>query len=148
MTPVNEHDLEVRLQTAASAARRAGRLALSMGKSIGDLGVQAKSIQDYVTDADLAAEDRIRETLLTEFPDDSFIGEETGSLNNTNNMTWIVDPIDGTANYIRGLPGWGISIAMTAGHTPTLGLRTSPDARYSGILWRAWTPTPHFLSEA
>ncbi|MBX5000209.1 inositol monophosphatase family protein [Rhizobium lentis] len=79
----------------------------------GMLAVENKGLQDFVTVADRKAEQAIRDGLISRFPGDSFMGEESGGLSGGAG-TWVVDPIDGTTNYIRGFRHWGISIAFVA----------------------------------
>lgn len=68
------------------------------------------SPSDVVTEMDRAAEDLIRERLLAARPGDAVLGEESGQTG-SGNVRWVVDPIDGTVNYLYGLPDWGVSIA-------------------------------------
>jgi myo-inositol-1(or 4)-monophosphatase len=75
------------------------------------LGVENKGMQDFVTVADRRAESVIRKGLAERFPDDAFLGEEGGGTAGDKG-TWIVDPIDGTTNFIRGFRHWGVSIAF------------------------------------
>lgn len=98
-------------------AEGAGRRALS-GRST-DLTSTASvvaetksSVTDLVTPHDRAAEDYIRKRLAAERPGDGFIGEERGDESGTTGLTWIVDPIDGTTNFVYGLPAWGPSVAV------------------------------------
>lgn len=75
--------------------------------------MENKGLQDFVTVADRQSEQAIRLALLGEFPDDCFMGEEGGGQSDGNG-TWVVDPIDGTTNFIRGFSHWGVSIAFVA----------------------------------
>lgn len=70
---------------------------------------------DVVTAADLAAERLLREILAAERPDDAILGEEGGATAGTSGLTWVVDPIDGTVNYLYGLPSTSVSVAVVAG---------------------------------
>src|SRR5271163_14774 len=67
--------------------------------------------EDVVTELDLSAEASIRDTILSCRPDDGFIGEELGAISGQSGVEWIVDPVDGTINYIAGMPHWATSIA-------------------------------------
>ncbi|WP_246249316.1 inositol monophosphatase family protein [Chelativorans alearense] len=95
----------------------ARRLAASVGREIEAFHEEAlsavtrKGLQDFVTAADRHAEDLIRGALAEAFPEDGFVGEETGG-QPAGEGFWVVDPIDGTTNYIRGLRHWGVSIAF------------------------------------
>ncbi|MBX4870414.1 inositol monophosphatase family protein [Rhizobium bangladeshense] len=85
------------------------------------LAVQSKGLQDFVTTADRMAEQAIRQGLISRFPDDTFMGEESGG-QSEGAGTWVVDPIDGTTNYIRGLRYWGVSIAFVVGDKVEIGV--------------------------
>lgn len=99
------------LELALEAAGRAGRL-LKDGRPA-DLGVAAtkSSPIDVVTEMDIAAEKLITGFLAEHRPDDSVLGEEGGASPGTSGVRWIIDPLDGTVNYLYGLPQWGVSIA-------------------------------------
>jgi len=92
-----------RLDAALEAVRLAGRETLRWFNDPA-LAVVEKSDRSPVTEADRAAERLLRETLLTRFPHDAFLGEELGSVAGTSGYEWIVDPIDGTKSFIRGVP--------------------------------------------
>ena len=101
------------LKTAIDAARAAGLIINRAALDIGQVRVTQKGAQDYATDIDQAAEALIREQLLTAYPNHAFEGEESGISGNVkSDCRWIVDPIDGTTNFIHGLPHYAISIAM------------------------------------
>lgn len=93
-----------------------------------DLHVETKPDRTFVTDADQAVEARIREMLATERPDDAFFGEETGR-DGTSNRQWIVDPIDGTSNFLRGVPVWGTLISLVIDEQPIVGVVSAPALR-------------------
>ncbi len=98
-----------RREAAEEAARLAGALLLE-GMSE-DLGTTAKGRNDFVTVMDVRSEEIIRTYLHQRFPEDNFLGEEMGFDRHGDGGTWVIDPIDGTANYIHGLPGYTVSIA-------------------------------------
>lgn len=126
-----ENPQQKRLEFASDLARKVGREALRFWQEKGsaNLGVENKGLQDFVTVADKAAEDTIRRALMKTFPDDGFLGEETGGKAGTGG-TWIVDPIDGTANYLRGLRHWGVSIAYVEDGVTVIGvIHDSPNDR-------------------
>lgn len=107
-----ENKLQYRYDFSRNLAREVGLEALRFWNEVGPGGLktQTKGVQDFVTQADKAAEDSIRGELAREFPQDGFVGEETGGAPGGAGY-WVVDPIDGTANYLRGLRHWGVSIA-------------------------------------
>jgi myo-inositol-1(or 4)-monophosphatase len=107
--------LEARAEAAIRIARQVGRDAARFRQeaTAGTLHVENKGPQDFVTVADRQTEEAIRDGLLIRFPDDTFMGEESGGQSGMAG-TWVVDPIDGTTNYIRGFSHWGVSIAFVA----------------------------------
>lgn len=102
--------LDAHLSAALEVAQAAGDLVLSFQKD--GFFVREKGPLDLVTEADEAAEQLIRFTLLGKFPDDGFVGEETGEVEGTSGLVWVVDPIDGTVNFSRGMAEYGISIGL------------------------------------
>jgi myo-inositol-1(or 4)-monophosphatase len=117
------HDLGSRLAWAQDLARAVGRDALTFRESAGleALDVTAKGLQDFVTLVDRRAEMTIRDALAEAFPKDGFLGEEFGGSPSADGY-WVVDPIDGTSNYIRGLRHWGVSIAYVAAGATLIGV--------------------------
>jgi len=104
------------LDVAIEAAQEAGEVLLDYFGSLDPSDVREKAKNDMVSRADGEAEEILRRVLLGAFPHDRFLGEETGmSGSDSAAPTWIVDPLDGTANFIRGFPHWAISVARTTG---------------------------------
>ena len=104
-------EIENFLSVAESLARRAGDLCLEIQQNLGD--VHYKSKKDVVTRADIASEKLIVDTLREKFPTHSIRTEEAGVIKGTDpRYRWIIDPVDGTVNFSRGIPLWGISIAL------------------------------------
>jgi myo-inositol-1(or 4)-monophosphatase len=102
------------METCERAARQAGQLLLSLQHQV---QVREKGPKDLVTEADLAAQDMVRSVVLGSFPDHGFLGEETeaGAQAESAGATpyrWIVDPLDGTVNYVHGLPSFAVSVAL------------------------------------
>ena len=89
---------------------------------------------DVVTDADTAAEALIRDRLLAARPDDGLLGEEGGSVAGSSGVVWVVDPIDGTVNYLYGLPEYAVSIAAQVDGATVVGVVHHPT---SGQTWTA-----------
>jgi len=104
------------LDVARDAAREAGALLLRWFGALDPADVEEKSKNDLVSRADRESEALIRRILLGAFPNDRFLGEEGGASEDgdPDAPTWIVDPLDGTANFVRGFPHWAVSIARTA----------------------------------
>ncbi len=97
------------LDVAIEAAKKGGALALSYFEK--DLEIRQKSNDTPVTEADERTEALMRGIILKAFPQHSFLGEESGSKEG-NEYLWIVDPIDGTRHFVKGLPGWGTLVAL------------------------------------
>lgn len=114
-----------RLALALSAIREAGALARDHFRAP-DLQVEEKGVQDYVTFVDRAVEALLIARIQAAFPDDGFLGEEGGRQGGAGEALWVIDPIDGTANFTRGLPLWCISVALMRGPEIELGLIFNP----------------------
>ena len=91
----------------------AGGLLLERAERGAERDVASKSTPtDLVSEADLAAEEAIRELLASRRPDDGFLGEEGGDAPGTSGLRWVVDPLDGTVNFLFGIPQWCVSVAV------------------------------------
>ena len=90
-----------------------------------DLRVETKPDRSYVTDADTAVERALRERIESNRPGDGFLGEESGRADR-GARRWILDPIDGTSNFLRGVPNWGTLIALEVDGEPTVGVVSAP----------------------
>jgi myo-inositol-1(or 4)-monophosphatase len=116
--------LELR-DLAVSLAQSAGRQLLTMRQSM--LVTETKSSgSDWVSNADRAVEDRLVGMLTDTRPCDGILGEERTTRRSTSGLTWIIDPLDGTTNYLRGYPGWSVSVAVEAGGSPLAGAVHDP----------------------
>jgi len=128
--PTYEQDLELALRMADLADSIA--LPRFMAQ---DLRVETKPDSSPVTDADRSVELALKELLAEERPSDSMIGEEFGD-SGSGARTWIIDPIDGTANFMRGVPVWGALIALAIDGKPVLSVVSAP------ALGRRWWAAP------
>ncbi len=90
-----------------------------------DLAVETKPDRTFVTDADRAVEDALRARIEQERPEDGFLGEESGR-SDRGERRWILDPIDGTSNFLRGVPNWATLIALEVEGVPTVGVVSAP----------------------
>ncbi len=99
-----------RYEAAVDAARRAGQAALRWFGAHG--ATEWKQDHSPVTVADREAEQLLRSTLLAAFPGDGFLGEESGTLAGTSGFRWVIDPVDGTRNFVRGIPVWGTLVGL------------------------------------
>lgn len=123
------HTLAGDLALALQAASNADLVSLSRFQAQ-DLQITTKPDRTPVTDADKATEDIIRSTIAASRPDDSIFGEEGGSDGNTDGShvgrQWIIDPIDGTAGFLRGLPVWATLISLVIDGNPVVGVVSAP----------------------
>jgi myo-inositol-1(or 4)-monophosphatase len=111
---------------AESVAREAGALLLEAFTGP-ELRVSAKSTPtDLVSEADHAAEHLIRERLAAARPHDGVLGEEGGDHQGTSGVHWVVDPLDGTVNFLFGVPQWAVSIAAEDEHGTLIGVVYDP----------------------
>ncbi|MGC7095666.1 histidinol-phosphatase [Amycolatopsis lurida] len=130
--------LAARLADAADAITTARFGAL-------DLRVDRKPDRTPVTDADTAVEDAIRALLAVARPDDAVAGEERGGETGSTGRTWVLDPIDGTKNFLRGLPVWATLIALVQDGEPVVGLVSAP---LLGRRWQAATGSGAWVRDA
>ncbi|MGH3950183.1 MAG: inositol monophosphatase family protein, partial [Pseudonocardiaceae bacterium] len=121
---------------ALSLADAADRITLSRFRA-GDLRVGSKPDRSPVTDADTAVEDAIRALIAENRPGDAVAGEERGGFHEgaLTGRTWILDPIDGTKNFLRGVPVWATLIALVSDGVPVVGVVSAPAL---GKRWWAW----------
>jgi histidinol-phosphatase len=121
------------LRLALTLADQADEVTLARFGAV-DLNVDHKEDETPVTDADLNAEELIREQLRRTRPDDPVLGEEFGGskasrlakVQSAGGRVWVVDPIDGTANYVRGVPVWATLIGLVADGRPAVGVVSAP----------------------
>ncbi len=113
--------LDVAMEAAATAVE------LIHTNRPASLQVHTKSsATDHVTNMDIASEDAIRRVITTRRPHDSLLGEEHGGTIDPERLTWVIDPIDGTTNYLYDHPGYAVSIAAMTGGTSVVGVVADP----------------------
>ncbi len=117
-------DIEARLAAGREILREAGRTALGFFARHRELAVERKGRQDFVSRADREVEALIRTRLAERFPGDAVIGEEQGG--QLAERVWVTDPIDGTANFLRGIPYWSTTLAFVEKGRPLIGLTYDP----------------------
>jgi myo-inositol-1(or 4)-monophosphatase len=134
---MNDDAIQKRFDFASRLIEEAGALAMSYFERLGTLTIKSKGQQDMASEADLNVEILIRDRLKLAFPEDDFLGEETGrgELAGADGI-WVVDPIDGTQPFVHGMGGWCVSIAFVAAGRIELGFVTSPARRETFIGWR------------
>lgn len=100
------------LNTAVKAARRAGSIITRASQNLDILQVRSKTHNDYVSEVDHAAEQAIIEVLHEAYPSHAILGEESGEQGTSTEHLWIIDPLDGTTNFLHGFPQYCVSIAL------------------------------------
>ena len=111
---------------AVRAARAAGDVVLRYHNQIDLLTIESKSNNDFVCEVDKAAENAIINEIKKAFPEHSILGEETGEILGDSSYQWVIDPLDGTTNYLHGFPQYAISIALFEKKTLTHGVVYDP----------------------
>jgi myo-inositol-1(or 4)-monophosphatase len=115
------------LQLAIEAARSAGQLIQEAASDLNRLQIEEKSLNDFVSQVDRNSEAIIANLVRERFPEHTFIGEEYGRVGDHDaEYTWIVDPLDGTTNFIRGIPHYAVSIAVLLNGAVTHGVIFDP----------------------
>ncbi len=120
------NDLAKRYAEAKIIAAEAGRLAHEYFREWTDLTVDIKGHQDFVSEADRNVELAVRAALTEAFPDDSIVGEEGAPTLGTSGYTWVIDPIDGTTNFINGIPQWCVILACVHNRQVVIGVIHDP----------------------
>jgi myo-inositol-1(or 4)-monophosphatase len=129
------------LTLATDAARAAATLLRDQRPSTLQIATKSTAT-DVVTDMDHAAERLLVQQLRAARPDDGFLGEEGADEQGTSGLTWVLDPIDGTVNYLYGIPGYAVSIGLRDGSGMVIGVVCNP---MSGELWSAQRGQGAFL---
>jgi len=138
--------IDERYVFACDIARRAGALALDYFRNCERLTIELKGPQDFVSRADREVETLLRREIARAFPDDRFLGEETAAdFTGTIDACWVVDPIDGTHNFLRGVPYWNVAIAYVEHGRARIGVVLDP---VSGELYRAMRGDGAWCDEA
>jgi histidinol-phosphatase len=125
------------LELAQELADVADAISLERFRAL-DLKVESKPDRSPVTDADRSVEQALKAVLAVKAPNDALIGEEYGNSDakQGSNRTWIIDPIDGTANYLRGVPVWASLIALAVDGKPVVSVVSAP------AMGRRWWAAP------
>ena len=120
----DKQDLGDRLAFAVRAAKQAGAIAMEYFRA--GAAVERKHDNSPVTIADRRAEQELRTWITTNYPGDGVLGEEFGETSGRTGWRWILDPIDGTESFIRGVPLFGVLIGAESNHEPVLGVAYMP----------------------
>lgn len=107
----NSKPMQPMLNTAVRAARSAGDLILRSADNVNHLQIDQKGINDYASEVDRMAEREIINIIKTAYPDHSILAEESGE-HAGNDFVWVIDPLDGTTNFLHGFPQYAVSIAL------------------------------------
>lgn len=113
------------LNTAIKAARKAGQIINRAAENVSHITVSQKGHADFVTEVDKMAEQAIITILQDAYPSHAFLGEESGQLGQSEHQ-WIIDPLDGTTNFLHGFPMYSVSIALLSGGVLTQGVVFDP----------------------
>ena len=128
-------EIQARLDFAKKLTKKAGEKAIVYFESIGDLIVQQKGAQDLVSNADLEVEVFIRECIAGIYPNDGIVGEEHANVEGKSGYTWVIDPIDGTANFLTAIPSWCVVLACVHNDETKLGVVYEPS--HNEMFWGA-----------
>jgi myo-inositol-1(or 4)-monophosphatase len=120
--------LAARYAAAQSIAREVGIMARDYFRDWRGLTIDIKGHQDFVSEADKNVELAVRARLAEAFPDDAILGEEGAPTPGTSGYTWVIDPIDGTTNFINGIPQWCVIIACVKDAEVVIGVIHDPMA--------------------
>lgn len=121
-----DNELQKRLDFAKDLTLSAGKKAMMYFRSIGDLVIEQKGAQDLVSNADKDVETYIRAEMAKHFPHDGVVGEEQDDVEGTSGYTWVIDPIDGTANFLTAIPAWCVVIACVHEDQTKIGVVYEP----------------------
>lgn len=116
---------EAQKEACLAAAQAGGQVLLSFFRKLDPSTIKEKTRNDLVSEADQASEAAIKAELDRRFPSYSYLGEELGSFG-VNSRCWIVDPLDGTLNFVRGFPHWCVSVALWDAEGPAVGCIYDP----------------------
>ncbi len=137
-------DLDLRLAAGLAATRDAGRAARRFFEQRRELTIELKGAQDLVSVADREVERLLVAQLSGAFRDDAFLGEEHGQ-HGEGRVCWVIDPIDGTTNFVRGISFWCVSVGLLVDNVPTLGFvyDTVRDEMFAGRIGHGATCNGH-----
>jgi myo-inositol-1(or 4)-monophosphatase len=114
------------VELGMNAARRGAAILLRYWEQLGKDDADLKARNDWVSTADRESEAEIVKTILEACPGDAILGEESGNSSGTSDRKWIIDPLDGTSNYLQHFPFWSISIALRQGSETVAGIIYEP----------------------
>ena len=118
------HDLETQLDVLRDVTAKVGAFALLRFRNLAQIAIETKGEADYVSTVDREAESLARRLIHAQFPTDAIVGEEQPG--DAQGDHWLIDPVDGTANFLSGIPFWAVSIAYVRDSEPVLGAIALP----------------------
>ncbi|MDT7809524.1 MAG: histidinol-phosphatase [Acidobacteriota bacterium] len=121
---MSERELKELLDFGVEAARAAGEITLRYFRKTFETRLKGKD--NFVTQADLEAEEFLRRRIAVSFPEDSIIGEEGGETTGASGRRWIIDPIDGTYSFVHGVPFYGVLLGVEVDGEPVVGVINIP----------------------
>jgi histidinol phosphatase-like enzyme (inositol monophosphatase family) len=137
---MSDGELQSLLDFSVSLAREAGEITLRYFRR--EFKTRLKGKDNFVTQADLEAEEFLRRRIAEEFPGDAIIGEESGESSGSSGRRWIIDPIDGTYSFVHGVPFYGVLLGVEIQGEPAVGVINIPAlgeivyaARGQGCFW-------------
>ena len=110
------------LASAREFATEAGQLLLKRANHINKIDFKGRT--DLVTDVDRESEELLIKRIQNRYPDHAILAEESGAQERNSEYTWVIDPLDGTTNFVHGYPAWGVSVAVTRNDDPIVGVVT------------------------
>lgn len=122
-------DFPERMAFAERLCREAGQVGLDYFQNRGALQVDRKGAQDWVSEADRKVELFIRDRLAERYPADGIVGEEHAPKGGQSGFDWVIDPIDGTTNFVNGIPAWTVVLAGVARGQTQVGVIHDPNAK-------------------
>ncbi len=135
---------DILLKTATLAAQRAGKVIGRGFRHLENNEIQRKGKNDFVTRIDLDAETAIKKVIEKNFPEHRILAEETGYSTRQGEYLWVIDPLDGTTNFIHGIPHFAVSLALLKNGQTVFGLIYEP---LSGDLFHAFAGRGAFLND-
>jgi len=123
LSPFHPHASDAHI--AVKAARRAGSIISRASENLEVLTIKHKSLNDLVSEVDRAAEDAIIDVIKGAYPDHAILAEESGA-SGESEYVWIIDPLDGTTNFLHGFPQYCVSIGLFHKGVPTHGVIFDP----------------------
>lgn len=109
-------ELEELLESAQEFGQAASRILVRRANRIAHIHFKGKT--DLVTDVDRESEDFLLDHIQKRYPGHNILAEESEIITRDSPFTWVIDPLDGTTNYVHGYPAWAVSLAVTWNHTP------------------------------